>query len=90
MSGVYKRSATAGTRVADKVLQTFDYACVMGDHETAAALLTVLEDMADRKARRFGGERRSSGVDLDAARTRLEGIKSRNPWEAAVDDQPAR
>jgi hypothetical protein len=58
-------------RVADKLLQVFEYACVMGDHETATALLTVLENLAMRRAKRFGGDRRLSGIDLDAAHARL-------------------
>ena len=86
MSATQQRSATPGTRVADKVLQTFDYACVMGDHDTATALLGVLEDMAERKARRFGGDRRSGGMDLDAARERLHRLKDSNAWEARLKD----
>src|SRR6185503_16385252 len=65
------RIVPPGTRVADKVLQTFDYACIMQDYDTAAALLVVLEDIAERKARRFGGDRRSSGPALAEARERL-------------------
>jgi hypothetical protein len=70
------RIVPPGTRVADKVLQTFDYACIMQDYDTAAALLVVLEDIADRKARRFGGDRRSSGPALAEARERLAGLKT--------------
>ena len=62
-------------RVADKLLQAFEYACVMGDHETASALLTVLENLAVRRAKRFGGDRRLSGIDLDAAHARLVAMR---------------
>jgi hypothetical protein len=90
MSGAQRRSVAAGTRVADKVLQTFDYACLMDDRDTAAALLIVLEDMADRTARRFGGDRRLSGIDLGEARARLQAMKA-NPWASRpAGGQPAQ
>ena len=71
-----RRTPNPGTRVADKVLQTFDYACLMQDYGTAAALLAVLEGIAERKAPRFGGERRSSGPNLAEARARLDALKA--------------
>jgi len=80
------RIVPPGTRVADKVLQTFDYACIMQDYDTAAALLVVLEDIAELKARRFGGDRRSSGPALAEARERLAGLKRGTPWHARDDD----
>jgi hypothetical protein len=88
MSGTQQRLPTPGTRVADKVLQTFDYACVMGDYHSAAALLRVLEDMAERKARRFGGDRRAGGIDLGGARERLHRMKDSHPWEASSSIAP--
>jgi hypothetical protein len=90
MSATHQRPVTQGTRVADKVLQVFDYACVMGDYDTAAALLTVLVDMAERKTRRFGGDRRSSTTDLVAARERLQRLKATDPWERRAGGQAGR
>jgi len=48
----------------------------MQDYGTAAALLAVLEGIAERKAPRFGGERRSSGPNLAEARARLDALKA--------------
>jgi hypothetical protein len=90
MSATQQRPVTQGARVADKVLQTFDYACVMGDYETATALLTVLVDLTERKARRFGGDRRSSSVDLAAARQRLQRMRASEPWDLKTDNQAGR
>lgn len=58
-------------RVSDKVLQTFEYACLMQDVEVAERLLGLLEFMSARKARRFGGDRRASEIDLEPLQERL-------------------
>jgi hypothetical protein len=73
-------------RVSDKVLQTFEYACAMRDSETAAQLLAILEDIANRKVLRFGGDRRLAGIDLDSASERLRNLEAecgRNPAHPA-------
>lgn len=62
-------------RVADKVIQTFEYACVMRDFEVAEQLLLILEQMDSRSIKRFGGERRLDGMDLDAAKDRLRAAR---------------
>ena len=66
-----RKPPVARLRVSDKVLQTFEYACVMRDFEVAGRLVEVLEHMAARSVRRFGGERRTGGIDLGAVRDRL-------------------
>jgi hypothetical protein len=58
------------------VLRAFDYACVMRDAKTARLLLAALEDMEQRKVCRFGGDRRSGGIGIDAARERLRGVEA--------------
>jgi hypothetical protein len=75
LSSARVRPAYSGMRVADKLLRVFEYACVMGDRETATSLLTVLENLAMRRAKRFGGDRRHSGIDLDAAHARLLAVR---------------
>lgn len=47
-------------RVSDRVLGVVEYACLVRDMETARDLIGVLEKMASRRARRFGGDRRAS------------------------------
>ena len=59
-------------RVSDKVMQAFDYACVMCDVETATMLMAILDNLANRD---FGqAERRQrlaySGLDVAAERLR--------------------
>jgi hypothetical protein len=57
------------------VLRAFDYACVMRDLKTAELLLPILEDLEQRRVRRFGGDRRSPNNELDAARERLRELE---------------
>jgi hypothetical protein len=64
-----------GRRVSDMVLRTFEYACAMRDLKTAAMLLAVLEDLDNRRVKRFGGDRRKSGGELSAAMARLDQAK---------------
>jgi hypothetical protein len=62
-------------RVSDRVIDAFEYACLMHDAEVAEQLLAIVDFLADRKARRFGGDRRHAiGIDLEAARARLQAL----------------
>ena len=62
----------SGIRVADKVLAAFNYACAVGDMESAEELLVVLEKGAERRIRRFGGDRRRETFTACHAREHLE------------------
>jgi hypothetical protein len=71
MSATQHKPIAQRLRVADSVLRSFEYACVMHDLKTAAMLLAILEDLHTRGVRRFGGERRRPGNEIDTARERL-------------------
>ncbi|MCC6716522.1 MAG: hypothetical protein IT555_01435 [Acetobacteraceae bacterium] len=61
-----------GIRVADKVVMAFNHACSVGDLEAAEELLVVLEKIAERRIRRFGGDRRRETFTVCHAREHLE------------------
>ena len=67
----------SGLRVGDKVLAAFNYACAVGDLEAAEELLVVLEKIAERRIRRFGGDRRKETFTLCHAREHLAWHKAR-------------
>jgi len=60
-----------GVRVGDKVLAAFNHACAVGDLEAADELLVVLEKIAERRIRRFGGNRRKETFTVCHAREHL-------------------
>ena len=66
-----------GLRVGDKVLTAFNYACAAGDLEAAEEILVVMEKIAERRIRRFGGDRRRENFTLCHAREHLDWLKSR-------------
>ena len=78
MSATQHKPITQRLRVADSVLRSFEYACVMHDLKTAAMLLAILEDLHTRGVRRFGGERRRPGNEIDIARERLMRMSTAN------------
>lgn len=65
-----------GMRVSDKVLTAFNHACATGDLESAEELLTVLERIAERRIRRFGGDRRRETFTPCAAREYLDRLRA--------------
>ena len=66
-----------GIRVADKVLLAFNFACSVGDLEVAEELLVVMEKIAERRIRRFGGDRRSETFTVCHAREHLARHRAR-------------
>jgi len=66
-----------GMRVADRVLTAFNHACAVTDLEAAEELLAVLEKIAERRIRRFGGDRRRETFTVSHAREHLEWQKAR-------------
>jgi hypothetical protein len=58
-------------RLSDRVEDIFNEACMLGDLETAADLLTTFEKMHERRVTQFGGERRIDDVALVKAREEL-------------------
>jgi len=66
-----------GMRVSDKVLAAFNHACTVGDLEAAEELLVVLEKIAERRIRRFGGDRRKETFTVCHAREHLAWQRAR-------------
>ncbi len=54
----------AHRRLADSIEESFQHACLLGDLETAADLIGVLEEQRDRWVAAHGSERRSSHPHL--------------------------
>jgi hypothetical protein len=84
MSATQNRAPLQRLRVSDMVLRAFEYACVMHDLKTAAMLLAILEDLSQREVRRFGGDRRQPGREVDAARERLNRMAGEHPGPRAA------
>lgn len=77
-----------GRKVYDKIMHVFDYACVMRDFETGAMLLAVLENIAAREVRRFGGNRRRTDARLDAAAARLRSLQADSHCNGDHEQRP--
>jgi hypothetical protein len=58
-------------RLSDRVEAVFQAACMTGDLDTAADLLTVLGNMRERGRRAFGDERRISDDPVAKAQKEL-------------------
>ncbi len=65
-----------GMRVSDKVLAAFNHACAVGDLDAAEELLAVMEKIAERRIRRFGGDRRREIFTVCHAREHLDWLKA--------------
>ena len=65
-----------GMRVSDKVLSAFNHACLMGDLDAADELVVVLESIAERRIRRFGGDRRKETFTACQAREHLDWLRT--------------
>jgi hypothetical protein len=66
-----------GMRVGDRVLMAFNHACVVGDLEAAEEILAVMEKIAERRIRRFGGDRRRETFTFCHAREHLDWLTAR-------------
>ena len=64
-------SRTFRRRLSDRVEDVFRDACVLGDLDTAEALLAVLENMHARRCEKFGQDRRISDEGVVKARADL-------------------
>jgi len=60
------------SRLDEGITELFDHACITGELEAAADLLTVLEKWHARRSASYGRERRISGAGLERARKELE------------------
>ena len=68
-------------RLDDAVEDVFSRACLIGDLETAAELLQVLEYMHERRRKMFGRDRRISDETVVKARRELEWRRQSRPPE---------
>jgi hypothetical protein len=58
-------------RIDDGVKEVFQLACMAGELDTAEELIGVLENMRERRERKFGGDRRINDDDIVQARSEL-------------------
>jgi hypothetical protein len=72
-------------RLDDAVVDVFQRACLSRDLDTAAELLTVLENMNERRRRTYGGERRISDATVAQAREELARRRVMQPLEPPAD-----
>jgi hypothetical protein len=68
---------THRTRVSDKIAEVIEYALLLRDFHSAERLIEVMENIAQRRVRRFGGERRASiDEQITALRLKVEQAKA--------------